>query len=189
MTQAIGPVEKVCAPGRRQWMMVAWVVASVTMVPFAFLGFLYVICSRNQPGDDAPLWLCVYLGLICLPIILIVAFLGLYKLRERLLLGAHGIALWSPRLVKVVRWDDLGTVWRRIRDDETSGSELVVILERSDGTRLAITSFFVDHHVIALRVIEELARRVPLPRSVPAHRDTATDAIKPGEHGLTETGM
>jgi hypothetical protein len=62
-----------------------------------------------------------------------------------------------------------------------------VVLERGDGSRLAITGFFADHHVIALRVLEELARRLPgreteQPRPAPV----TSDAIRPAQRDIVE---
>jgi hypothetical protein len=120
---------------------------------------------------------------------LILVAVGKIQVPDRLILGARGFALCRWEVETVVLWEELGTVWRIIHADSTPDYPLSVVLEHRDGTRLAITSHFADHHVVVLRILEELPRRVPgrSPESTP--REATSDAIKPGEHGLTEPGM
>jgi hypothetical protein len=118
---------------------------------------------------------------------LAVLSLGMERLRQRLLLGAQGIALWTPDLSSVVFWDELGTVWRRVRPQGLTRQPLTVVLEHTNGTRLAITTFFADHHQVALRVLEELDRRTGS-REEPLCPGEASEAITPAEHRVSEPG-
>jgi hypothetical protein len=118
---------------------------------------------------------------------LILVAIGKIQVPDRLILGARGFALCRWEVEAVVLWEELGTVWRIIHADSTPDYPLSVVLEHRDGTRLAITSHFGDHHVVVLRILEELPRRVPGRQASP--QNATSDAIKPGEHGLTEPGI
>jgi hypothetical protein len=98
-----------------------------------------------------------------------------YKARLRLLwsfllLGERGVALWTPWLVRVVLWDDLGIDWRacselRARDLNEAQLPILLKLQHADGALFYITELYdnagrlVAHVRRELRRAQEAARR------------------------------
>jgi hypothetical protein len=159
--RAIGPIELVCAPQQFEVIRVAGHTLLAFLVVPVSLGFLLLMVFNElavagfvQPELG---WALFFVGWAM--VVLWFLFSGLRRLRQRLLLGERGIALWSPGGARVVLWEELGWIWRRVPSREHLYRPLSVALEHSDGTRLAITRFFSNHHRIALRVLQELARR------------------------------
>jgi hypothetical protein len=186
--QGIGPLERVCAPG---WAEVNRVVAVVLIVflllpiPLALLTF-FACLALFGAGVHHPEGIWVLFFVIWIGTALAVLLQGLAKLRERLLLGARGIALWSEAGSIVVPWGALGTAWRRVPAIFGSAGALSVILEHADGRQLAITGLFAEHHIVALRVLEELARRQPERDPGMPPLDSPSEGIKPAQRDITE---
>jgi hypothetical protein len=185
--RAIGPVERVCAPAWAEVAMIGWVIVTVLaggwfplLGLFALFGYFFpeAISSTSALGCG---------GVICLALSAGLAFLGARHLRQRLLLGERGVALWAPARSRVVMWDELDTVRYRVWSDR-QGRPFAVVLVRQDGVRLVITGFFADHHVVIQRILEELARRSGSPGGAMPPTDSNTGAIIPAERRVSEPG-
>jgi hypothetical protein len=182
----IGPVERVCTPTRTHLVSLGCIVlfSTVAIEAGPCLYFNAFAAFAGSPMLGCTLLL---VGLV-IPVLAVAIFTAEDPGRgERLLLGQRGVALWSPDECHVVLWDDLGTVWRPV-EDPAEDLPLSVVLERSDGTQLAITARFTDHHPVALRVLEELERRTGTKDSSPPQRGPASHAITPAERGVIEPG-
>jgi hypothetical protein len=193
--RAIGPVEKVCAPTRHERALVGWLaltIAALVPIPLGVLGLalgapIGALLTQRGAGVLFTNGACFLLLLVWPLLVLAVVWRDMARLSHRLLLGAKGVALWTPKLSQVVLWDDLGTVWRRVPPAPEDPPSLCVVLERK-GARLAITSFFADHHQVALRVLEELERRTRIREEQPSQPGTVSEAITPAERGVSEPG-
>jgi hypothetical protein len=179
--RAIGPVEIVCAPvwGNFKELGVA--------VMFVGLAVLLTQCLVVCDLGGRAAGLAVFMP--CLPLAYVLALMGLAlmrydELRDRLLLGQRGIALWSPGPAIVILWAELGETWHRMPLRRDDGQPLSVVLERR-GTQLAITAAFAEYHKVVLRVLEELALRT---RISAGEKPSPSDAITPAERSVVEPG-
>jgi hypothetical protein len=183
--QAIGPLQMVCPFAFRQRAKIAGLVLLIILSPVLLTILAFEICAAIHPG----LFFirAILSGLVlswgCLSLAAIVG--GIVFARKRLLLGERGFGLWTPHRTCLILWADLGPVWRDVPMPAAEDEPLTVVLEHANGERLAITSAFAEHHVIALRVLDELERRWPGHRPE-ARKDGTTDAIKPAERDITE---
>jgi hypothetical protein len=183
--QSIGPLERVCAPAWgevNRAVAIALLIFLLLPIPLALLTFFACVAlSGAGAGHPEVIWIFFFVSWIGTALVFL--WLGLAKLRERLLLGARGIALWTESVSTVIPWEDLGTAWRR-RPAVAGSGALAVILEHADGRHLPITVYFGEHHIVALRVLEELAKR--LPEREP-DKLRPSEGIKPAERGVRET--
>jgi hypothetical protein len=99
------------------------------------------------------------------------------RLRSILLLGERGVALWEPRDVRVIYWDDLGIDWRastRISDVERQHEVHLAILlklQRTDGTIFYITELHENAGRVVAHIHEQMRRSLsPAPRREPSPR-------------------
>jgi hypothetical protein len=188
--RVIGPVEKVCAPTWAEVTNAIWLTALAALlvpIPLAILTVCAcnVLYGRQSPlGGPQSMWVLFFVAWI--GIVLAVLVSGVNKLSARLLLGARGIARWSDRGDDIVLWEELGTVWRCVPGHPVSGEGLAVVLENSDGRELVINGFFADHHVVALRVLEELTRRQSGSESEKPPLDSPSESIKPDQRDIAE---
>jgi hypothetical protein len=188
--RVIGPVELVCAPTSGNWREPGVLLMSFGATLALALGFI-LVCLAAAGTIDALLllpWLPLVVLVCCVLLLLGLALVRYDDLRERLLLGRRGLALWSPGPALVILWDDLGTIWQRVPTALDDGQPLSVVLERNGRQRLAITAFFAGHHRISLRVLEELARRTRTLGAETARLAAGSGAVTPAEHGLAEPG-
>jgi hypothetical protein len=187
---AIGSVEKVLVPAAGE----AWAVGCcagllAVALPFPLVAFLAVyVFGGAPPGGERPLAILdLFLVAWLLPVLLVM-IVGFRRLRVRLLLGARGIARWTPGQSLVVLWDELGTIWWRVGPAMSEKNPLAVVLERQDGTQFPITAFFADYHQVALRVLEELARRTGGNDGATPQPAVTSESITPAERGVIEPG-
>lgn len=181
--EQIAPFLKVCdityLHGNK---IAAFVVLLLVLTPICLVVLANATCAVLQPDAGFTL-LCSFALAGCLLCFLAI-LVGLELGRERLLLGERGIAVWLPWRTRVVLFDDLGTVWRYVPQPARADQPLVVVLEHSDGQRVEITPRFEDYLRVALRVLEELARRAPERDKKP--RPEGSDAIKSANRDITE---
>jgi hypothetical protein len=182
----IGPFLKVCALTYEAAVNIAMLVGLfLAGSPFVLGYFAYATCSTVQADLNSGPSILLAFTLAWFVLSLLAIIYGVQVARKRLLLGEHGIALWLPWRTQLVLWDDLGIAWRLVSSPAHADQPLTVLLEHTSGERVAITSAFEDHHVIALRVLDELGRNAP-GRTPEQHKDCTTDAIKPADRDITE---
>lgn len=179
---AIGPIQKVCAPTWGEWGRVILALVGIALLPLITLTLSLLCCAFLSPRETSLEGLAGRLGVGWLPVVLIFAFLGFTHLRQRLLLGERGIAHWRPYLTRVVLWEQLGSEWRCLPSREAG--PLTLTLEHRNGARIVISDFFAEHHHVALRVLEEIARRGPEPKQ--ERSPDASDKIKPAQRDIAE---
>lgn len=183
--EQIGPFLKVCAISSPHGVDLIGVGCLVLMlIPVGMVALANATCAVVQPGFGALLdLLCVFAGATVLLWILAI-LVGIQYARKRLILGERGVAFWLLWRTTVVLFADLGTGWRSVPQPAHGYQPLALVLEHSDGRRVAITAEFEDHHQVALRVLEELARRTPeRDQGLPAE---GTTAIRPANRDITE---
>jgi len=186
--RAIGPVERVHGPAgdvyRDHGCMVA--VAAIMFLPGLLIPLALIFSPRWSiapteilpAGVIALVAICIFGGVLA-----DVVRLARRDLAVRVLVGARGLARWTPGGATVVLWADLGTAWtcHPARHDPS-----VVELRRADGAALLLDCAIAGHHAIIARVAAELAGRVDR-RTLPHGLRGPSDAIRPDEPGVAET--
>jgi hypothetical protein len=98
-----------------------------------------------------------------------------------LLVGAKGLVWWTPETARVALWSEMGTVWEL---DPSPTDPDGWVLRRRDGMTIMLDGRLTDHLAVVARVLAEMPRAPVLVREREARR--ASEAIAPGEHGVSE---
>jgi hypothetical protein len=189
--QAVGPVELVCRP--RSWVafrrqpVLLWFLFLVALDLLGAALFLLTSALRGFPGFSAVQdWFagsCMVLSFTAL----LLTFVTLWARRISaglptcLLLGAKGLAWWTPETARVALWAEMGTVWEL---DPSPTDADGWVLRRADGVTILLDGRLTDHLAVVARVLAEMPRAPVLVRERTARR--ASEAIAPEEHGVAE---
>ncbi len=106
---------------------------------------------------------------------------GRRALAIRLLVGARGLAHWSPTEEQVFLWDDLGTGWVCHPTFDPEGIQL----RQANGSIVVIDRAFADHQKIISRVVAEVVRLMDRP-GTPGEPGRQSEAIRLNEPGIVQ---
>jgi hypothetical protein len=161
--QTVGPLEFVRGPHLAEFILVACVILLTTIgivVPVEFCVLESGLSQNTLAGREGSATILLVVGALLMALAI---RLGINRLRPRLFVGRNGVALWRPEQTLIIRWTDLGTLWRlaavRTWSDSTWRGG-VLILERSDGEQFILNGFFADEDRVVRRILEELARQI-----------------------------